>query len=158
MPAHRPPDRAISVATLHGGRSERPAADFRFRPAAYGIAVRDGAVLLGRSAFSGLWDIPGGAVEPWELLPEGLAREFFEETGVECQVGPIVHFTESYFAIFAHAFHSLRFYYRVTIPPDAVVRPQREEINDLQWVDIDRAIPEDFASGDLVILRKALQS
>ena len=157
MPAIRPPDHSIPVITLHGGQSERPAADFRFRPAAYGIAIRNGRVLLGRSAFSGLWDIPGGAVEPWELLPEGLKREFFEETGVQCEVGEPLHFSESFFAIFAHAFHSLRFYYRVQVPADAPLQPQRAEISELEWVDPERAIAEDFAPGDLAILRKALQ-
>jgi 8-oxo-dGTP diphosphatase len=156
MPANTPPNRMIRVTTLHGGQSERAAAEFRFRPAAYGIAIRDGRVLLGRSTFSGLWDIPGGAVEPWELLPEGLAREFFEETGIRCEVGPLVHFSESYFAIFTHAYHSLRFYYRVSVPAGATPVPQRQEINDLEWVDVDRAAEVDFAPGDLVILRKAL--
>jgi len=158
MPANRPPDRSIPVRTLHGGQTHRPAGDFRFRPAAYGIAVRDGRILLGRSAFSGLWDIPGGAVEPWELLPEGLQREFFEETGIECRVGLQIHFSESFFAIFTHAYHSLRFYYRVEVPPDATPQPQREEVTALDWVDLDEAVPDHFAPGDLAILRQALKS
>ena len=158
MPANQPPDRMIPVVTLHGGRGERPAGDFCFRPAAYGIAVRDGRILLGRSAFSGLWDIPGGAVEPWELIPEGLSREFFEETGAQCEVGEALHFSESFFAIFNHSYHSLRFYFRVRVPADAALRPQRAEISELEWVDVDRAIPEDFAPGDLALLRQVLRA
>jgi 8-oxo-dGTP diphosphatase len=155
---HRPPNELIRCATLHGGQTARPAADFRFRPAAYGVAVRDGRILLGRSVFSGLWDIPGGAVEPWETLPEGLVREFREETGVEVTVGPLLHFSESFIAIFAHAYHSLRFYYRVTVPPDAELRPQRTEITDLAWVDIAACHPADFAPGDRDILLRALRA
>ncbi len=156
MAGPRPPDRMIPALTLHGGRTERYAGDYRFRPAAYGIAVREGRVLLGRSAFSGLWDIPGGAVEPWELLPEGLKREFFEETGVECEVEDAVHFAESFFAIFTNSYHSLRFYFRVRVPEDAILLPQRAEISDLNWVNPEQAVPEDFAPGDLAILRRVL--
>lgn len=151
---HRPPERMIPVVTMHGGHGERPAGEFRFRPAAYGVAARDGRVLLGRSAFSGRWDIPGGAVEPWELLPEGLKREFLEETGIEVEVGPLLHFTESYFAIFAHAFHSLRFYYRVTLVGDAEPTPQREEITHLQWMRLEDIQPAEFAPGEWEALQK----
>lgn len=153
----REPGWEIECHCLEGGRRRFPARAVRFRPAVYGVAVRDGRVLLGRSAFTGLLDIPGGAVEPWELLEQGLRREFREETGVEPEPLELFHFTENFFAIYGHPFHSLRFYYLVKVPNDAAFTPQRAEITDLAWIDIDTVPETEFAPGDLEILRKALR-
>lgn len=158
-----PPERGSHAAVeiecrcLEGGTRRFPARAVRFRPAVYGVAVRDGRVLLGRSAFTGLLDIPGGAVEPWELLEQGLRREFREETGVEPEPLELFHFTENFFAIYGHPFHSLRFYYLVRVPDDAEFTPQRSEITDLDWVDIATVPETEFAPGDLEILRRAIQ-
>lgn len=152
-----PPQYEIECLSLHGGTRRFPAREVRFRPAVYGVAVRHGRVLLGRSAFTGRLDIPGGAVEPWELLEQGLRREFREETGVEPEPLELFHFSESFFAIFGHPFHSLRFYYLVRVPEEAEFMPQRSEITDLGWIDL-AAVPEaEFAPGDREILRKAVE-
>ncbi|MEJ5945017.1 NUDIX domain-containing protein [Pseudokineococcus basanitobsidens] len=57
---------------------------------------RDGRVLLvhrspGRSFYPGVWDLPGGHVEPGEDPCAALARELAEELGVDAEVhGPPV--------------------------------------------------------------------
>lgn len=56
-----------------------------------GAWIRDGKVLaaergLGR-ADAGLWELPGGKVEPGESDADALARELAEELGVVVQVG-----------------------------------------------------------------------
>lgn len=145
--APKAPDRFIECATLHGGRSRHPAADFRFRPAAYGIASRDGLLLLGRSAFTGQWDLPGGGVEPWETIEEGLVREFREETGVEPLHPRLFRVTESFFSIFGRPYHSLRFYYLVDLPEDARLSPDPHELTSLEWVALDSCDPKDFTAG-----------
>ncbi len=63
------------------------------RLAAYGIARRDGAVLLVRcsdqSDFPGLWSLPGGGVDHGEHPLDTVVREFREETGLAVRVvGP----------------------------------------------------------------------
>lgn len=49
-----------------------------------GVAVLDGDnILLVRRADNGLWDIPGGAVEPGEAVEDAARRELREETCLE---------------------------------------------------------------------------
>lgn len=58
------------------------------------ITRADGAVLLARRApgrtHAGLWEFPGGKLEPGETPQECLARELREELGVEVEVGAYV--------------------------------------------------------------------
>ncbi len=61
-----------------------------------GVAVRDGALLLvqrGTAPQVGRWTVPGGHVEPGEVLSNAVEREMREETGLEtaadrCSAGP----------------------------------------------------------------------
>jgi 8-oxo-dGTP diphosphatase len=57
------------------------------------IVERDGRFLLARrlkgTHLEGLWEFPGGKVDPGETLEACLARELVEELGVESTVGPL---------------------------------------------------------------------
>jgi 8-oxo-dGTP diphosphatase len=59
-----------------------------------GVTIRDGKVLVAKrnkgSHLEGLWEFPGGKLEPNESPEECLAREFREELGVDIQVGKIL--------------------------------------------------------------------
>lgn len=157
----RPPETEIECVTLHGGRARHRAAEFRFRPAAYGIAVRGEAVLLGRSAFSGLWDPPGGAVAAWEEMVVGLRREFCEETGVRPENPRLFRVLEGYFSIFGRAYHSLRFFYLVDLPSglgEGQLRPEPGELSELAWREPASLRPEECPPGVWEVIREAVRS
>ncbi|MTD12918.1 NUDIX domain-containing protein [Nakamurella sp. YIM 132087] len=56
-----------------------------------GAVFRDGTVLAARrarpEALAGLWEMPGGRVEPGETEPVALRRELAEELGITVRVG-----------------------------------------------------------------------
>ena len=61
-------------------------------PCAGAVVRRDDGRLLviqrAREPSRGLWSIPGGRAEPGERLPDTVAREVLEETGLTVEVGP----------------------------------------------------------------------
>lgn len=59
---------------------------------AAGVLVRGGRVLLGlrradRASYPGVWDLPGGHVEPGESPRDAARRELREELGVDAELG-----------------------------------------------------------------------
>ncbi|MEX2320395.1 MAG: 8-oxo-dGTP diphosphatase MutT [Saccharospirillum sp.] len=63
------------------------AADRKTVHVAVGMVVRDGQILIAKRQDhqhqGGLWEFPGGKVEPGETTPQALVREFQEEVGLE---------------------------------------------------------------------------
>lgn len=62
-----------------------------------GVAVYDGNLLMvrrGHGPAAGRWAVPGGKVEPGELMVEAVRREIREETGLECICGDMIGWVE----------------------------------------------------------------
>jgi 8-oxo-dGTP diphosphatase len=146
----------IRCPSLMGPAQTYPAREVRFRPAAYGVWVADGKVLLGRSVFTRKWDIPGGAVEPWETLEAGLVREFREETGVAVRVVRLIDFRAGFIAFFRHPYHSLRFYYLVDGDAEVPLVPDPDEVTTLSWLSLDEIDPRECQTADYALLRRLL--
>jgi A/G-specific adenine glycosylase len=79
--------------------------------AVVGIIIKDGRILIQRrpdkGLLGGLWEFPGGKVEPGETLTAALAREFEEELGVRpIRPRPLMTVDHSYtrFLVTLHAF------------------------------------------------------
>ncbi|EAR51466.1 NUDIX hydrolase, MutT [Oceanicola granulosus HTCC2516] len=79
------------------------------------VLVREGRLLL-VNAYRGrddLWCAPGGGAEPHQSLPDNLAREVHEETGLTIAVGELCLVNE--FHDPERAFHQVDLYFRCTI-------------------------------------------
>ena len=85
------------------------------RLAVRGIVMREGRILL-VNAWKGkdhIWCAPGGGVEPHNSLPDNLAREIHEETGLTVRVGAPCLVNE--FHDPEHNFHQVDVYFRCTL-------------------------------------------
>lgn len=85
------------------------------RLAVRGILMREGRLLL-VNAWKGkahIWCAPGGGVEPHSSLPDNLAREIHEETGLTVRVGAPCLVNE--FHDPDHDFHQVDVYFRCTL-------------------------------------------
>lgn len=79
-----------------------PGRTHRDRPAAFGIAERDGLIALVRvrPEAGGDWlDLPGGALDPGEDEVHALIREFGEETGLVVTAGRRITGFRQYFRL-----------------------------------------------------------
>lgn len=77
-----------------------PGVDYRDRPAAFGVAVRDGRIAVVQVSKPGMapWtDLPGGALDPGEDDAQAMVREFGEETGLKVRCGPLLMRAGQYF-------------------------------------------------------------
>ncbi|MEV7890238.1 methyltransferase, FxLD system [Streptomyces sp. NPDC002817] len=82
----------LAMLVLRGARREFTAIERDGAPSAQAVAgacmvVTDacGRVLLGRSS-DGVWELPGGRVEPGEDFPTAAVRELAEEAGLSCRI------------------------------------------------------------------------
>jgi len=122
-----------------------------FRPAAYGVVVHDGKVLLVRIKSSGKYWFPGGAVDLGETLEATAKREVKEETGIEVEVEKFLDFKEVFFYAEREdeIFHSFSFFY--------LCKPKTLNLKDgdvddgvaeqPQWIDIKTLSKDDMQAG-----------
>lgn len=127
----------------------------RLRLAVRGIVLHENRLLLVNAWPDGKSDLmcaPGGGVEPHQSLPDNLAREIHEETGLTVQVGEAVLVNE--FHDPAGAFHQVDIYFRCAIlagDPFGDWTDPEGIVTDRRWVTRDemaglRVKPDSLAS------------
>jgi 8-oxo-dGTP diphosphatase len=113
------------------------------------VIVRDGCVLacrrnLERSA-GGLWEFPGGKVEPGESPSEALAREIREELDVDVEVGELIHRGMTQVGAVSVDLSSYAVMLTDAVPTvstdhDRLRWLEREELNSVEWAQPDRPV------------------
>ena len=112
------------------------------RQVAAAVIEKDSKVLIARrrknDTLGGLWEFPGGKVEPGETPQDCLKRELKEEFDIEAEIGELLSST-----IFRYFFIPIELLaYRVKYVSGDFKINEHDEI---KW-----ALPEDFKNYDLV--------
>jgi 8-oxo-dGTP diphosphatase len=123
----------------------------RARKLVVAALVRDGSrILMSRrradQPMPGLWEFPGGKVEPGEPPTEALAREVREELGCGIDVGRI-------FEVVFHVYDEFDLYmlvYAATITSGA---PRALEVAEVAWVEAARLPELDLLPADYPLAR-----
>lgn len=98
------------------------------------VVVEEGRILLirrGREPGKGLWTVPGGKVRFGETMRETAAREGYEETGLEVEVGEPVWIGE----IVEGEHHIVIVDYSASVTGGAL--RAGDDAADAAWVDLD---------------------
>ena len=96
------------------------------------VALRDLHLLMirrGTSPGRGLWSLPGGRVEPNELLAAAVTRELFEETSLEGVCGELIGWVENV----GPTYHFVILDFAVTILSDHDPRAG-DDASEARWV------------------------
>lgn len=139
----------ITCRTIEGKKQEFNVSELVFRPSAYGVAIRDGKVLLSPQ-WDG-YDFPGGGVDKGERLDAAVIREVKEETGLDVTVGELLHASDDFFVHprSGKPMHSILLYYRCevvggTISDEGFSDFEKDVVRLAEWVDIDTALAAKF--------------
>jgi 8-oxo-dGTP diphosphatase len=102
-----------------------------------GVAViwsQQGQILIDRrlpkGTMGGLWEFPGGKIEPGETVEECIQREILEELGIEIAVG-------EHLVTIDHTYTHLRVSLNVHHCRHLGGIPQPLECDEVRWVDLD---------------------
>lgn len=111
----------------------------------YGLCLNDDLVLLtklwDRYSAPGHWTLPGGGLEFGEHPEETLVREFYEETGLACDIGAVMNIGSTVVDPSRKygRFQGIQIVYRVNASGEPRVVEENGSTVDARWVDLEQA-------------------
>ena len=123
--------------------------DRRVIEVAAGLVFRAGRLLITRRPegvhLAGLWEFPGGKLEPGETFEQALVRELDEELGIDVEVGVLV---ESIHHDYPEKSVYLKFFRCCWLARE----PQPHEVAELAWIARDELRNHEFPAADARLL------
>ncbi len=117
-----------------------------------GVAViwnQEGQILIDRrlpqGAMGGLWEFPGGKIEPGETVEECIHREIWEELGIKIEVG-------EHLLTIDHTYTDLRVSLNVHHCRHVEGVPQPLECDQVRWVNLDELDQFTFPQANTQII------
>lgn len=133
----------VNCHDVEGNIYQVAAEELTFRPAIYGVILQDDKVLLSKQ-WDG-YDFPGGGIELGEGLAQALTREVKEETGLEVEVGEILHADHSFFKnpFGDNFFHSIHLWYQCQVTGgelsiDHLAEVEKQYVDQPEWVEVEK--------------------
>jgi 8-oxo-dGTP diphosphatase len=112
--------------------------------------IEGGKLLIARRAqgenMEGMWELPGGKVEPCESPIEGLRRELYEELGIKASIGDEVGRSP----ILSSSGTMTLIAFRAAIVSGTLKTTVHSE---LRWVTAEELFDFDFCPADIPIIR-----
>lgn len=135
--------KTVTCVDIHGKTYTVPTEQLHWRPSAYGIVIKDGAVLLAKQ--HGGYDVPGGGIDLGETPEEAVLREIKEETGIVAKNPHLIDIHTTFFKIPLtrdHFVQSILLYYVCEyeggeISLDNIEEYEKEYSELAEWVPID---------------------
>ncbi len=120
-------------------------------PVAAGLIFRDGQLLIAQRPagkhLAGLWEFPGGKLEPGESWAAGLQRELREELGTEVDVGEL-------FEEVVHRYPTKTVHLRFYVCRWLRGEPQPLECAAVAWVTAAELAQYEFPPADAQLLQR----
>ena len=123
------------------------------------IVNGDRALVVRRATepLKGQWSIPGGMLELGEKLRDGLAREVFEETSLEVEVGEVLDVFDSIFpdADGRTQYHYVLIDYRCTVLGGSA--QAGSDVSEVRWATSEELDGLGMKEVTVGVIRKALK-
>jgi ADP-ribose pyrophosphatase YjhB (NUDIX family) len=109
----------------------------------YGIYVQKDKILVikkNRGPYEGMYDLPGGRIEPGETLNEALDREILEETGMNTKESIFICTSEYHCKWTKESkekdFHHVGLYYKVALEGTLNKGPDGHDSDGSDWISV----------------------
>ncbi|MBD2136065.1 8-oxo-dGTP diphosphatase MutT [Anabaena sp. FACHB-1237] len=100
---------------------------------------------LPQGTMAGLWEFPGGKIEPGETIEECIEREILEELGIKIKVG-------EHLITIDHTYEHLRVTLKVYLCDHLMGIPQTIECAEIRWVMVDELDNFTFPAANIEII------
>lgn len=120
---------------------------------ARGVLIHDSRVLMCQNIKHGYFYLPGGHIEFGERARDALNREMIEETGLGCEVGPLLLSSEHHFSDSKRAHHEINLVFHMEqlggqpTPPDQVA--SNESDIGFAWIDLAQVLETDIRPPEI---------